>query len=375
MPATPSIMQSAPGPETIIDGVRYLYFGGTSYLGLAANPDVIESGCAALRTYGLHTATSRARFGTNPPVFSVERLAATFFGAEESFYFPSGYMANHIMVSALAQNNPAVFVDEAAHFCITEAAKLPQSPIRTFRHQDASDLASQVKGVSNVLILADAVGPASGRLAPVHDYIEAVKSCQHACLILDDAHGFGILGPNGRGLLDELGLWENTNRRLDSTGVCLYVCGTLSKALGGFGGIIPGTSQLVARLRESSHYFDGASAPDSAAAGATAKALEIVMQNPSLRARLRENTRHIRRGLNALGLPTPAGDSAHFGVSVGDSSNMQRIHVALKTRGILLPYVSAYSGTPPEGLLRFAVFANHSREQIDRLIAELGAIL
>ena len=105
-------MQSAPGPETIIDGARYLYFGGTSYLGLAAHPEVIEAACAALRQFGVHSATSRGRFGTNPPVLAVEQRAAEFFGAEEAFYFGSGYSANHIMVAALAAQAKAVLVDE-----------------------------------------------------------------------------------------------------------------------------------------------------------------------------------------------------------------------------------------------------------------------
>src|SRR5262245_28491450 len=97
-----SLMESPPSTETVIDGVRYLYFAGTSYFGLAAHPEVIEAGCAALREFGVHTATTRARFGTSPPVLAVEELAARYFGTEDAFYFGSGYAANHIMVAALA---------------------------------------------------------------------------------------------------------------------------------------------------------------------------------------------------------------------------------------------------------------------------------
>ena len=155
----------------------------------------------------------------------------------------------------------------------------------------------------------------------------------------------------------------------------LFVCGTLAKALGGFGGIIPGTREFVQCVRTASHYFDGASAPASAVAGATAKALEIVMREPSLRASLRENTLHLRAGLRAMGLAVPEGATAHFGVSAGDAANMQRIHETLKTRGIMVPYVGTYSGIPPEGVLRFAVFANHTTAQLDRLLDELRSIL
>jgi 8-amino-7-oxononanoate synthase len=225
-----------------------------------------------------------------------------------------------------------------------------------------------------VLVMADAVGPSSGLLAPVLEYRRVLEGCERAVLLLDDAHGFGVLGEQGRGLFEELGLWPMVNGN-NEAGRSIAVCGTLSKALGGFGGIIPGTREFVARAREASHYFDGASAPASAEAGATAKALEIVQREPELRRQLRGNILRLRAALRGLGLTVPDGAAANFGVSIGNAANMQRIHEALKTRGILLPYVGAYSGIPPEGVLRFAVFANHTAAQLDRLAAELRTLL
>jgi 7-keto-8-aminopelargonate synthetase-like enzyme len=370
-----SLMQSPPGPETIIDGIRYLYFAGTSYLGLAAHPEVIEAGCKAMRHFGVHSATTRARFGTNPPVFEVERRAAEFFGTEDAFYFGSGYIANHILVSALTPHVDEVLVDEAAHYCVREAARLAGKPCKTFRHRDAEDLANRVREKQHVLVMADAVGPSSGALAPVKEYISALSNCERALLLLDDAHGFGVLGKNGCGLLDELGLWSRVNAPPAKRGVSIFVGGTLAKALGGFGGIIPGSREFLQRVRGSSHYFDGASAPASAVAGASAKALEIITREPSLRTNLRDNTLHLRAGLRALGLTVPDGATAHFGVVAGDGANMRRIHETLKARRIMLPYVAAYSGIPPEGVLRFAVFANHTTAQLDRLLDELRSIL
>ncbi len=373
--STFSIMQSAPGPETVIDGMRYLYFGGTSYLGLANHPEVIEAGCAALRQFGVHSATTRARFGTNPPVLEVERRAAEFFGTEDAFYFGSGYMTNHIMVAALAPDVDAVLVDEAAHYCVIEATRLAGKPIHTFRHRDPDDLAKVAAQHARVLVMADGVGPSSGTLAPVRDYLAALQGRDYAALLLDDAHGFGVLGEHGRGLLDELGLWPHVNGGSAVTGVHLSVGGTLAKALGGFGGIIPGTRAFIECARQSSHYFDGASAPASAEAGATAKALEIVLREPALRERLRANVRQVRTGLRELGIAVPEGDAANLGVTIGGADNMRRISEALKARGILLPYVGTYSGIPPEGVLRFAIFATHTSEQLDRLLAGLRAVV
>lgn len=370
-----SMMQSAPGPETVIDGVRYLYFGGTSYLGLAAHPEVIEAGCAALRQFGVHSATSRGRFGTTPPVRLVEERAAAFFGVEDAFYFGTGYVSNHILVAAVGDEIDAVLIDDSSHYSLREAALLPGRPLLTFRRGDAADMAEKAAGFSRVLVMADAVGPSDGALAPVESYLDALESRDQATLLLDDAHGFGVLGPHGRGLLDDLGRWTEANGQPGKRAVRLVVGGTLAKALGGFGGIIPGTADFVERARRSSHYFDGASAPASAVAGSSAKALEIIMREPELRQRLQDNGARLREGLRSLGLTPPAGRAAHLGITTGSAANMRHIHEALKERGILLPYVATYSGLPPEGNLRFSVFATHTAEQIDRLLAELRALL
>src|SRR5262245_28458932 len=110
----PPLMESAPGPETVIDGVKYLYFAGTSYFGLHGHPEVVEAGCEALRRYGVHSATSRAGFGNSAPLLGVERKAAEFFGTEAAFYFSSGYAANHIAVQALSPDADMVLVDSEA---------------------------------------------------------------------------------------------------------------------------------------------------------------------------------------------------------------------------------------------------------------------
>jgi 8-amino-7-oxononanoate synthase len=369
-------MESAPGPETVLDGVRYLYFAGTSYLGLAGHPEVIEAGCAALRKYGVHSATTRARFGSTPPVLEVERRAAEYFGTEDAFYFASGYVANHILVSALASRADAICLEASAHYSVQEAARLANLPIKPFRGGDAEDLARASAGIDRVLVLADAVGPATGRLTPVAAYLDALRSAGRATVLLDDAHGVGVLGENGRGLLDELGLWTGVNGQGRAEGnVELCVVGTLAKALGGFGGVIPGSRAFVGAARGASHYFDGASAPASAVAGASAKALELVMQHPELRRRLRGNVLRLRAGLRELGVAVPEGTSAHVGVSIGTGEQMCAIEQELKRRGIIVPYLASYSGSAPQGVLRMAVFANHSEAQIDRLLAALREIL
>jgi 7-keto-8-aminopelargonate synthetase-like enzyme len=239
-----------------------------------------------------------------------------------------------------------------------------------------SDLKGQAQLAGRILVLADAVMPSTGQVAPVGEYLQMLERREQAALLLfDDAHGFGVLGEHGRGLLEAVGLWERTNTTVAKRGVSIHVCGTLSKALGGFGGIIPGTRQFLAQVRKSSHYFEGASAPPSAAAAGTSKALEIILQQPALRARLRENVQRIRNGLRELGVKVPGGETAHVGVVTGDANHMRGISEALRKRLIFVPYITSYAGVPPEGLLRFAVFATHSTDQIDLLLSELRALV
>jgi 7-keto-8-aminopelargonate synthetase-like enzyme len=368
-------MQSAPGPETTIDGARYLYFGGTSYLGLAGHPDVIEAGCQSLRTFGVHSATTRARFGTNPPVHLVEQRAAEFFGTEDAFYFGSGYAAMHMLAAAFSAEADAVLVEDGAHYCVVEAARATRLPLLVMPRSDPAALAVHAREHRRLLVMADAVSPSDGSVAPVAEYLQALDSCERAHLLLDDAHGVGVLGANGRGAADEAGLWATTNVLSIDSPVHLCICGTLAKALGGFGGIIPGAHAFVERVRKATHVFDGASAPASAEAGATAKALQIVIEQPELRERLRANSAHLRKGLRDLGLSVPETKTANFAVVIGERPEMERIHRELKARRIMVPYVGAYAGIPAEGLLRFAVFANHTPAQLDHLLAELRAIL
>lgn len=377
---TMPVMQSPPGPETVIDGRRYLYFGGTSYLGLAGHPEVIEAACEAVRRYGLHTATSRSGFGNNPPTLEVERRGVEFFGQDAAFYFSSGYVGNHILVQALAGRFDAVLADEAAHYSLEEAARLSARPITRFHHADPDDLQrllrQHCRPGDRPLVLTDGVFAAGGDLAPVDRYVEVLGHYPGASLLVDDAHGFGTLGDRGRGTLEHFGFWgPGVNAAATPAGARLFVSGTLSKALGGFGGLLAGSDEFIGHARSSSHYFDGASAPPAPVAGATAKALEIVVRQPQLRTQLRENVRHLRQGMRALGLPVTDSPSPVIGLAVGDTQNMQRLHRELKERGILVPYFAKYSGTGKEGLLRIAVCAAHSLAMLDRLLSELARIV
>src|SRR5262249_40897863 len=150
---------------------------------------------------------------------------------------------NHIAVQSLISDVDAVYVDAESHYCVREAAMLLGKPIHRFEHRSAASLQSKLVGGVRPLVLADGVVPSNGRIAPVLDYLRVLRDFAPAVLHLDDAHAVGVLGPNGRGTFDHFGLWQHVNGGPACDGIALSMCGTLAKALGGFGGIIPGTSE------------------------------------------------------------------------------------------------------------------------------------
>lgn len=368
-------MDSAPGPVTVIDGVPYLYFAGTSYLGLHGHPAVIAAGCKALRKYGVHTATTRAGFGTSALLLAVEQRAAEFFGAETAFYFSTGYTSNHIAVQALADQVDAVLVDEAAHYCLLEAARLAGKPVQTFRHLEPADLRAKLAQGMRPLVLADGVVSSTGRIAPVLEYLRVLEDSAPAILHLDDAHGAGVLGANGRGTFEHFGLWAHVNGGPSRAGVTLSTTATTAKALGGFGGLLTGTTAWVEAARRASHYYNGASAPPHPVSACTLAALGICMSEPERRERLRGNGQQLRDGLRALGADVSDEPTPNIGVVLGDAPRMRLLHDALRAQRILVPYVPAYAGTGPEGLLRFAVCSEHTPDMITRLLAAVRQFL
>jgi len=376
----PPLMEGPPGALTRIDGKEYLYFGGTSYLGLSGHPEVIRAGCEALRRYGVHTSTSRSGYGNSPITLDVERLAAEFFGTAGAFYFASGYFGNHILIQAVADRADVVLADESAHYCLAEASHLLGRPVVSFRHRDPDDLRQKLRERvpqgQRPLVLTDGIFSTTGAVAPIDRYAELLRDFGRATILIDDAHGFGTIGRHGRGTLEHLGLWsEQVNADPARDGLGFFVCGTLSKAIGGFGGVLPGSLALLDRMRQTSHYYEGASAPMSAAAGATAKAMEIVLGQPQLRQRLEINARRLRCGLRVLGLAVDDWPTPIIGLSIGNGENMRRIHHELRLAGIIVPYFAAYSAAGPAGGLRIAVFATHTENMLDRLLAELSRVL
>jgi len=367
-PVTPFLMESPPGPETVINGRPRLYFGGVSYYGLHGNAKLMEAGIDAWRRLGLNTATSRVGMGTTPLYLEVEAAAARFFGTEDAAYVASGYLSNTAGVQALhtAGTFDAIFVDEQAHFSVQDAALSIGVPVYRFAHLDPDDLGAQLEQHlapgQTPLVMTDGLFPALGRIAPVPDYLEVLEP-YGGLVWLDEAHPVGILGPNGRGTADHYGI----------DGARVFSGGTLSKAFGGFGGVVPGSADFVDRVR-CGPVMTCASAPPSPVAAATLEGLELVAANPQWRQQLWDNARLLKDGLRRLGFDVDRTEVPIAAFTLENAARMQQVHSQLFERDIAIQY-SHYPGAGAEGVLRAVVFSTHTPDQIERLIDELGQVV
>ena len=360
-------MESAPGAVTSIGGKRCLYFAGTGYFGLHGHPEVIRAGVEAFQKYGTHSATSRTGFGNNPVLLEVEERLTEFFGEAEAAYFGSGYLSSLVLAQGLADQYDAIFVDEAAHFCIRDSAPSLGKPVFSFRHRDPEDLNKKLKAKLKLrqkpFLLTDGIFPTYGRIAPVPDYA-AILEPYRGIIGLDDAHGVGVLGPNGRGTYEYFGMKSSR----------LHFAGTLSKAFGGHGGFVVGGKKLIGRIRKTVGAYIGSTPTPTPIAAATAKGIEILMHHPEMRERLCQNVATVKAGMKKLGVETDETTVPIVAWSLKSAEKMKKVQQALLSRGIAIAYLR-YIGAPPQGVLRVTIFSTHQAEHIRRLLEELGKLL
>lgn len=362
------LMDSGPGPHTVINGRKCLYFGGTGYFGFQTHPEVIKSAQKALNDFGMCTATSRNVFGTSPLYLEVEKKASEFFASENSIYLPSGYLVNIAGFQSLSQLKrfDAMFVDEGAHWSITDFMYALQTPVFTFAHGDPGslekELKNNLKAGQKPLVVSDGIFPTFGKIAPIVEYFKLVETYD-GCMWLDDCHAIGVLGANGRGTYEHFGLQSPK----------LYFGGTLSKAVGAHGGIIPGTEDFILPIR-TGHIANGANASTAAAAGAGVKGMDLMMSQPRLRQQLWQNAKHLKSGLSKLGFEQDDSPVPIAAWTLKTGEEMDRVHTELMNRGIAIQRTH-YVGAGPNGALRAVVFANHTSEQIETLLNGLRSLV
>jgi 8-amino-7-oxononanoate synthase len=333
------------------NGRRLISFSCNDYLGLAQHPRVKAAAIDAVERYGAGAGASRLVTGDHPLLRALEERLARHKGKAAALVFGSGYLANVGLPGAIAGKNDLILIDEFAHASMQSGARLSQARIVTFRHNDIAHLAHLLKleraAARHALILTERVFSMDGDQAPIQE-INHLAAHADAWLLADDAHGFGIAEPEGDVALD---------------------LGTLSKALGSYGGYICASAPVVAWLQGRSRSFVYSTGLPPASAGAALAALDIIENEP---ARCHRPRFLARRFAQALGLATPA--SAIVPLIVGDARAALVLAAGLERAGYLA--VAIRPPTVPEGTarLRFTFSAAHTESEVDALIDALTAI-
>ena len=359
-----------PGPLQQIDrtcvrlGRRKLsYFSGCDYFRMASHPEVMAALEVGARRYGLNVAASRLTTGNHRLYQVLERRLAEFFAAPSALLVPTGYLADLIAAQALAGDFSCALVDEASHSSLRDAARFLECPVRQFRHRDAADLARVVRRCgagAKLVLLTDGMFSRDGSAAPLADYLEVLP--KDAVLLVDDAHGGGLLGPTGKGTLEHAGVPRH--RRLVQTI-------TLSKAFGTYGGAILGAAAFRQRVLDRSALFVGSTPLPLPLANAALRSIQILAADPGLRQRLARNQTYLKDGLRQAGWPLPETPGPIVTLPPAPQSQNARLKQALLAGGIYPPLVK-YPGGPAGGYFRFAVSSEHSREQLHAVIEALG---
>jgi len=361
-------IESDQAAEVVIDGKKVLMFGSNSYLGLTNHPKVKEAAIAAIRKYGTGCGGSRFLNGTLDIHIECEAKIAKFVGKEGALLFATGMQANLGGISALATGrDDVVLLDKFDHASILDGARLGMGRVSRFQHNDLSSLEGLLaacKPERNKLIVVDGVFSMHGDIAPLPGIISLAER-YGAALMVDDAHGIGVLGDHGRGTCDHFGVTDKVD----------VIMGTFSKSLATVGGFLAGDAAMIDYLKHTSRalIFSASIAP--ANVGAVMAALDIILAEPELIRQLWDNTARMRAGLLGMGY-TFLGDpeTPILPVFIGDDLVCFNMCKLLQENGIFVNPVVSPAIEHGHALLRISLMATQTFAQIDRALEQMRIV-
>jgi 8-amino-7-oxononanoate synthase len=366
------LLEGPAGPVVEMEGRERIMLGGNNYLGLTEHPRVVQAAREALDRYGTGVTGSRFMNGTLPIHLELERELADWLGTDDALVYSAGYLANVGCIATLLEPGDTVICDSGDHASILDAVSMSRARIRPFRHNRIDKLERMLERAATdgggVLVVVDGVFSMEGDLANLP---EIVRLCgEHgARLMVDEAHGVGVLGKRGTGACELFGLEDEVDLRM----------GTFSKSLASCGGFIAGPADVIDFLRVQSRAFMFTASAVPAAVGAALAALRLIRsdEGPELFARVLANARYLHAGLAELGFevaePTPLPDGSELvtpivPVVVGDDWRAVLMWKALYDSGVYVN-VALYPAVQRGGaLLRTSVSASHEHQHLDRAL-------
>jgi len=368
-------IESPQGAWLVVDGQRVLNFCSNNYLGLANHPHLVDAAKAALEKYGVGPAAVRTIAGTMDLHLELESRLASFKGVEAALTFQSGFNANLATIPALVGKADVIYSDELNHASIIDGARLSGAKIVRFPHTDAQGLRDVIKehqaeGYNHSLIVTDGVFSMDGDIAPL-DEIYAVAQDFDYLLMVDDAHGEGVLGNGGRGIVDHYDLHGKVDVEV----------GTLSKAFGVVGGAVTGNQVIIDWLRQRGRPFLFSSAMTAPDVAACLAAIDLLEESSELVEQLWENTAYFKGQMEQLGFDTGLSATPIVPIMLGEAPLAQEFSRRLFDESVFAMAIGF--PTVPRGKARIRVMnsASHSRADLDQGLAafevagkELGVI-
>jgi len=366
-------VDSAQGPRIAIGGKTFLNFSANDYLGLAHHPALKAAAIHAVEKFGAGAGASRLICGSLAPFHELEETLADFKQTEAALTFSTGYAAAVGTITALCGKDDIIILDKLVHACIVDAAKLSGAKLRVFTHNDLDDLeeklkwADQAKAESGkrkaeILVITESIFSMDGDAAPLREIV-ALKEKYGAWLMVDEAHATGIIGENGRGLAEALGV----------SGQIEIQMGTLGKALGASGGYICGRRALIDFLVNRARSFIFSTAPVPAAAAAATAAIKLVQsaEGKTLRAQLQQRVAEFKLAIGNWKLEMPA---AIVPLILGDENKTLAAATKLREQGIFVPAIRYPTVARGAARLRVTFSAAHTAADVAELVAALNKL-
>lgn len=357
-------------PEIQYRGRELVNFSSNDYLGLANHPSLIEATVLAARQYGVGAGASPLITGYHTLHEQLGARLAELTGRESAMVLGCGFSANKLLLQTLTTKEDVIFQDRLNHASLIDGARYSEAKMVRYKHNDVDDLAGLLerKGARSAegrnFIVSDSVFSMDGDIAPVKA-LSDLAGTHNGLLMLDDAHGFGVLGESGGGIAEEASL--------DQASLPILM-GTLGKALGSYGAFIAGSKTLIDTLINFGRSYIYSTATPPALAAATLAALEIVQTQPERRAQLLKNIERFKAGLSELGITHTDSATPIQVLTVGDNEMALRWQQKLEQRGFLVAAIRPPTVPVNTARLRFAISAAHRVTQIDGLLAAIAEV-
>ena len=359
-------LQSCQQPNLQVDGQLCLSFTSNDYLGLASHPQLIAAVQQASRSYGVGSGASHLVNGHSELHQQLEQQLAIYTGRQRTLLFGNGYMANLGVISALLERQDVVFEDRLNHASLLDGGLLSRARIQRYAHNDVVDLERRLSqcAARRRLVVCDGVFSMDGDLAPLRQLALICKD-YGAWLMVDDAHGFGVLGAQGKGTVLQQGL--------DQSDCPVYIA-TLGKALGAYGAFVAGSEVLIETLIQQARTYIYTTAMPPAMAAAALAGLQLLQRESWRQAQLQKLISTFKAGALQLGLPLLPSDTPIQPLLVGSAKTAITISNALQRQGILVAAIRPPTVPKGSARLRISLSAAHTLAQVDRLLSALASL-